>query len=224
MTQPAQTMVSQLALVPDWVHNMLDPMMWLNRFGDAALWGAALIIFIECGLFIFMLPGDSLLFTVGLLVGIGTIKQSLTFTLIVLMIAAFAGNVAGYTVGSAIGPRLFSNPNSKFLTPANIEKTHAFFEKYGPRAIILARLVPIVRTFITLVAGVGQMNRTTFFTYSGIGAVLWVGIIVSAGYALGDNAWVQANLEKVLLGIVFVSILPMIWEFFKARQEAKAAH
>lgn len=204
-------------LGPSW----LDPQILLDNLGSAALWGTALILFVECGLFVFFLPGDSLLFTVGLLVGRGSIDQPLWLVCLVLTIAAFAGNVVGYEIGRKAGPALFRRPDSRFFKQKYIDQTVGFFDKYGARAVILARFVPIVRTFITVTAGVGRMDRRRFFGYSAIGAVLWATGITVLGYFLGSVPFVASNLEVILLLIVLVSVLPAIVEVLRARSNKR---
>jgi len=203
-----------LALGPSW----LDPNSLLHQLGAWALWGSAAIVFAECGLFTFFMPGDALLFTVGLFVGTGGIGQPLWLVCVVLTVAAFAGNLVGYEIGRAAGPALFRRPDARFLKQEYVDQTVAFFEKYGSRAIVLARFVPIVRTFITVTAGVGRMDRRRFLGYTGIGAVLWACGVTVLGYFLGKNAFVRANVELILIGIVLVSVLPMAVEYLRARR------
>jgi membrane-associated protein len=208
------TSAALLALGPSW----LDPNSLLDQLGSGALWGAALIVFAECGLFTFFMPGDSLLFTVGLFVGTGGIHQPLWLVCLVLTAAAFGGNVVGYEIGRAVGPALFRNPNARILKQQYADQTVAFFERYGPRAIVLARFVPIVRTFITVTAGVGRMDRRKFLTYTGIGAVLWATGVTLLGYFLGRIDFVKTHIELILLGIVLISVMPMAYEFLRARR------
>jgi membrane-associated protein len=204
-----------LTLGPAW----LDAQKMLDAFGAWALWGAAAVVFAECGLMLgFFLPGDSLLFTVGLLVGSGTIKQPLWVACIVLTVAAFAGNAVGYEIGRASGPRLFSRPDSRLFKREYVDKTVAFFDKYGPRAIVLARFVPIVRTFITVIAGVGQMDRRRYLTYSGIGGLLWACGVTVLGQLLGKITFVAKNIELILIAIVVVSVLPIGVEWLRHRR------
>ncbi len=208
----------------------MDPEYLIHFFGPYALWGVAFIVFAECGLFA-ILPGDSLLFTVGLFVGIGAIHHSLFFVCVVLTLAAIAGNVSGYWIGRLIGPPLF-RPRSglvgKILNPKYVAKTHDFFERYGNRALILARFVPLVRTFITLVAGVGRMDFRKFIAYSAIGAILWACSVTISGFYLGNVPFIRHNIEAVLILIVAVSLIPMAVEFLlhrrRARTEAAATH
>jgi membrane-associated protein len=213
-------------LLPSW----MDPEYVIHLFGPYALWGVAFIVFAECGLFA-ILPGDSLLFTVGLFVAIGVIDHSLFFVCVVLTLAAVAGNVCGYWIGRAIGPPLFRPRKGlvgKILNPAYVAKTHDFFERYGNRALILARFVPIVRTFVTLVAGVGRMDFRRFIAYTAIGGILWASGVTSLGFYLGNIPFIRNNIDAVLILIVAVSLIPMGIEFLlhrrRARTEAAASH
>jgi membrane-associated protein len=211
-------MTSTLAIGPSW----LQPEAILERFGTWAFVAVLVIVFIECGLLIFFLPGDSLLFVTGLFIGAGTIGVNIWLACLLLILAAIGGNVSGYWIGRKAGPALFKNPDAKFLTPANVDKTHAFFEKYGPRSIILARFVPVVRTFITLLAGVGKMDFRVFMTYSSIGAVIWAGGITMLGYLLGDIPFVKNNIEFIAILIVALSLLPVAYEWWHARRTASS--
>lgn len=208
-------------LLPSW----MDPEFLINFFGPYALWGVAFVIFAECGLFA-ILPGDSLLFTVGLFVAIGVIDHSLFFVCVVLTIAAVLGNVTGYWIGRKIGPPLFKPRTGimgKIFQQSYVDKTHVFFEKYGNRALILARFVPIVRTFVTLVAGVGRMDFRKFITYTAIGGVLWACGITILGYYLGTVPFIHDNLEAALILIVFISVIPMLVEYVLHRRRARQA-
>ena len=202
--------------------NWLDPQYLLNQFGDYALWGAAAVIFAECGLLIgFFLPGDSLLFTVGLLVAQDKISYPLWVCCLVLTVAALVGNACGYVIGDKAGPALFQREDSKLFKREYVEKTHGFFEKYGNRAILLARFVPIVRTFITVMAGVGSMGFRRFITYSAIGALIWASGVTMLGYWLGNVALVRNHLELMLLAIVAISVIPIGAEYLRHRASAK---
>jgi membrane-associated protein len=204
-------------LGPSW----LDPQQLLDTFGGYALWGALAVIFVECGLFIFLLPGDALLFTVGLFVAEGTISQPLGLVLLLLFGAAIGGNIVGYEIGRAAGPRVIG-PRSRLIRQKHVEQTHEFFERYGPRALILGRFVPIVRTFITLIAGVGLMNRRQFYLYSAIGAVLWAVGVTLLGYFLGTIPFVRNNVEAMLIAIVLVSLIPVAVELLRARSKKRS--
>ena len=216
---PVPQFIDQIALL-----EFLSPENILNWLGPWALVGVAFIIFAECGLLIgFFLPGDSLLFLTGLFVAQHFIEQSIWLVVIVLTTMAVVGNLVGYWIGRAVGPKLFDKPDSKIFKQEYVEKTHAFFEKYGARAIILARFVPIVRTFITAIAGVAKMDFRKYALYSTIGGVLWAAGITLAGYYLGNFPIVKDNIEIVLPLVVLVSILPIVIEYIKHRSEGKAA-
>jgi membrane-associated protein len=204
-----------LALLPTW----LTAEGLFEILGPWALVGFAIIIFMECGLFIGMFfPGDSLLFFVGMLIATDLMQDNIFVAVTVLYLAAVLGNLVGYQFGYLVGPKLFNRPNSKFLRIEYVERTHAFFEKYGARAIILARFVPIVRTLITATAGIAKMDRRRFISYSAIGAVPWVIGVVLLGYFLGGFAFVKANIEIILLTFVFLSVIPIGFEIYKHRK------
>lgn len=203
-------------LLPTW----MDPEQLVRAFGPWALWGVAFVVFAECGLFA-ILPGDSLLFTVGLLTASGVVPHSMVFVCLVLTVAAVAGNVVGYWIGRLIGPPLFK-PRSglvgRILDPRHVERTRGFLERYGSRALILARFVPIVRTFVTLVAGVSRMDFRKFIGYTAIGGVLWACGVTTLGYFLGNVDLIKNNIDAVLVLIVLVSLIPMAVEFLLARR------
>lgn len=197
---------------------------WLfQNYNDAVYIILFLVIFIETGLVIMpFLPGDSLLFTAGLFAKLGYLK--LSYLLILLFIAAVVGDNVNYWIGRKIGLRVlqirFRGKN--LVKPEYLDKTHAFFEKYGPKTIIMARFVPIVRTFSPFVAGIAQMNYRKFLSFDVLGGIIWIGSLTLAGYFLGEIPWIRANIEKVALGIIFISILPIIIEFVKVRMNKKA--
>jgi membrane-associated protein len=206
-------------LLPSW----LDPDQLIRAAGPYALWVVAFIVFAECGLFA-ILPGDSLLFTVGLFVAAKIVSYPLWLVLIVLTVAAVAGNVSGYAIGRKIGPPLFrprTGLMGRIFKQSYVEKTHDFFDRYGNRALILARFVPIVRTFVTLVAGVGKMDFRRFITYTAIGGVLWACGVTIAGYFLGNVSFIKNNIDFVLVVIVLISLLPMGIEFLRHRRSAR---
>jgi membrane-associated protein len=224
-------LLTTLTLIPLLLPSWLDPAVILEALGPWALWGVAFIIFAECGLFS-ILPGDSLLFTIGMFTALGTFSfggkiSTLAVVFVVLILAAILGNVVGYWIGYAIGPPLFKPRTSwvgrKLFNPVYVTKTHAFFEKYGSRALILARFVPLVRTFVTLIAGVGRMSFRKFIAYTAVGGFLWVIGVTLMGYFLGQITFIQKNIDAVLLLIVLVSMVPMGVEYLKHRREAKAA-
>jgi membrane-associated protein len=215
LAYPYRVMMPTLG--PDW----MDPAWLLDKFGSQFFWVSTAIIFIECGLLFPILPGDSLLFAVGLFIANGTLKFNIVTACVVLALAAFAGNVVGYEIGRKLGAPLYER-QGRFINKANFDKTHAFFERYGAKALVLGRFVPIVRTFVTVVAGVGKMERRHFFVWSGVGAVLWAVGVTLAGYFLGQAFPVLSeHLEAAILLIVAVSVVPMILEFLKHRREAR---
>ncbi len=173
-----------------------------------------LVIFCETGLVVTpFLPGDSLLFVAGMIAASGAMNVHLLFVL--LVIAAILGDAVNYTIGKYFGHKLFANKDSKIFRPEYLNKTHDFFEKYGGKTIIIARFVPIVRTFAPFVAGMAEMTYKKFAFYNVTGALFWVGSLLYAGFLLGGIAFIQKNLTAIILGIIFVSILPGIIEVAK---------
>jgi len=212
------SLVQPMLLGLDW----MDPEWLLERFGTEMFWVSAAIVFIECGLLFPILPGDSLLFSVGLFVhragaGEAGIEMNIVWVCVLLSAAAFLGNVVGYEIGRAIGEPL-AERNGRFIKKKYFDQTHAFFDRYGARALVLGRFVPVVRTFITVVAGIGKMDRRHFFTWSFVGAVLWASGLTLLGYSLGGIDFLQDHLEAAILVIVFASVLPMVYEFWKHRR------
>ncbi len=203
-----------VALGPSW----LDPEQLLRMLGPYVLVGLCLIIFAECGLLVgFFMPGDSLLFTAGLFVANGLIDTPIWLVCLLLTACAVMGNIVGYYLGYRAGPALFNRPDSRLFKREYVDKTHAFFDKYGARAIVLGRFVPIVRTFITAVAGVGRMDRREYFTYSILGGVGWATGVILLGFWLGGIAFVRNHVELILIGIVALSIIPIVIEAIRAR-------
>jgi membrane-associated protein len=208
-----------LALGPEW----LQPDSIISWLGPWALVGLALIVFAECGLLLgFFLPGDSLLFTAGLFVAQGAIDAPLWLVCTILVASAFIGNVTGYWIGRTAGPAIFDRPQSRLFKPEHVVKTQGFFDKYGNRAIVLARFVPIVRTFITVMAGVGRMDSRRYFTYSLVGGVAWAAGVTALGFWLGQFAFVRENIELMLILIVLLSVLPIVVELVRARRKPGA--
>lgn len=209
--------LQQVLLLGGW----LDPQNLIDAFGPYAFWGAVLVIFIECWLFPF-LPGDSLLFLVGLLIARqDTITVPLWIACLVLTVSAIVSNVVGYAVGAKVGPPLFERPDSRFFKQQHVDQTFAFFDKYGNRAIVLARFVPIVRTFITLAAGVGHMPFRRFLTYSAIGGAAWATGVTLLGYWLGQVQIVADHIDLMLLGLVALSLVPIAVEALRARSRSR---
>ncbi|GAA4907037.1 VTT domain-containing protein [Streptomyces coeruleoprunus] len=206
--------MNTLALGPEW----LSPDYLISEYG---LPGILLIVFAESGLFAF-LPGDSLLFTAGLLVAEGNyITQPLWLVCTLIVAAAIIGDQVGYGIGRFFGPKIFNRPNSKVFKKENLDKAHEFIEKYGPKAIVLARFVPLVRTFAPIVAGAGRMKYRTFIAYNIIGGVLWGAGVTVAGYFLGQIGFIKTNIEAILVLIVVLSVVPIVIEFLRGRSKAK---
>jgi membrane-associated protein len=183
----------------------------------------AVIIFAETGLVVTpFLPGDSLLFACGAISVRDGSGLNPVLLGAILIACAIAGDTVNYHVGKAIGPRVMKSETSRWLNKKHLEKTHKFFEKYGGKTIILARFVPIVRTFAPFVAGAGAMNYRKFIAFNIVGAVAWVVSMMGAGIVFGQMEIVKKNFELVVIGIVLLSIMPMVVEAWKARQEAKA--
>lgn len=192
---------------------------WLfQNYNEAVYIILFLVIFIETGLVIMpFLPGDSLLFTAGLFARLGFLNMAFLFFL--LFVAAVLGDNTNYWVGRKIGLRVLKIKfrGKNLVKQEYLDKTHTFYEKHGPKTIILARFVPIVRTFAPFVAGVAEMNYRKFFSFDILGGAIWIGSLTSAGYFLGEIPWIRANIEKVALGIIFISVLPIIIELIKAK-------
>jgi membrane-associated protein len=204
---PGTLLFSVLAFGP---LSYLNPENLLESVGGVALWVSAGIIFAECGLLVgFFLPGDSLLFVVGLFTGNGAIPQPIWLVCGVLFVAALAGNIVGYWVGYKAGPTLFRRPDSRLFKHEHVEATERFFARYGGMAIILARFVPIARTFITAMAGVGKMDFRRYLFFSTIGALLWAVGLTLLGYLFGNVPWIKSNLEVTIIVIVLASVIPI---------------
>lgn len=209
----------------DIVRNLDEYLDWVTQ--EYGVWTYAilgLVIFAETGLVVLpFLPGDSLLFAAG---AVAVREESGINPYLLgalLIVCAIVGDTLNYHVGKAIGPRVMKSETSRWLNKKHLEKTHRFFEKYGGKTIILARFVPIVRTFAPFVAGAGAMNYQKFILYNVVGAVAWVVSMMGAGMVFGQMEVVKKNFELVVLGIIFVSVLPMVFEAWKARQEARQA-
>ena len=202
--------------------DFIDPEKLIVRGGYLFVFG---IVFAESGLLIgFFLPGDSLLFTAGMFAG-GAFAEKLPnvdFNIFVLLvgifIAAVAGDQVGYVFGRKVGPSLFNRPDSRLFKHEHVEKAQKFFDKHGPKALILARFVPIVRTFCPIVAGVAHMEYRTFVRYNVVGGLLWGVGVTSLGYFLGSVEIVQDNFEIAILAVVAVSLLPIVFEVVRARR------
>ncbi len=192
----------------------------INLFGAWVYVILFAIIFAETGLIITpFLPGDSLLFSVGTIAGNGMLNIWLVYW--IMLVAAIAGDTVNYWVGHYLGPKVFSKENSRFFNKVYLEKTREFYRKHGGKAVIIARFMPIVRTFAPFVAGIGKMHYRTFILYNVVGAFLWVTSFTFAGYFFGGLKFVQDNFEFVVLGIILISFMPGIYEFIKNKSKQK---
>ncbi|WP_246080594.1 DedA family protein [Modestobacter altitudinis] len=193
---------------------LLDPTHLINTFG---LVGVMVVLFAECGLLVgFFLPGDSLLFTVGLLVA-GGLVAPLWVVLLFLPVAAVAGNLVGYWIGRKAGPAVFSRPDSRLFRAEYVERSVAFFERNGTRTILLARFVPVIRTFATVMAGASRMDVGRYTVNSVIGGVAWTTVVTLLGYWLGQVAVVRDHVELFVLGVVALSLVPVAVEVVRGR-------
>jgi membrane-associated protein len=203
----------------------LDPRDMIESLGGFATIGLILIVFAETGLlFGFFLPGDSLLFTAGLLASQNEDGQphlNLAVILIGCFAAAVIGDQVGFTIGKKAGPRIFSRPESRLFKQEFVDRTEQFFEKHGPKTVIIARFVPIVRTFAPVLAGVGSMTRRTFITFNVLGAFIWVFGVTMAGYLLADviGEDIDTYLLPIIGVIIVLSLIPPLYEWYKARRD-----
>ena len=208
-----------LQLIIDFILHIDHHMVQLVQ--DYHLWTYAIlfvIIFCETGLVVTpFLPGDSLLFVAGAITALPEMPLEIGYLVVVVFTAAVLGDSCNYMIGHFFGKKLFSNPDSRIFKQSYLDKTHDFFRKYGGKTIILARFIPIVRTFAPFVAGMGKMNYYYFMIYNLTGAALWVGIFCFAGYFFGDLPFVQQNLKLLLLAIIVISVLPAVIEVIRAR-------
>lgn len=194
----------------------LNPEYLFATFGQLFFVIACLMIFAETGLLAgFFLPGDSLLFALGLFIATGQIQVPLWLAVTFLAVSAFAGDQTGYWIGRKLGPTVFNKPKSRLFNPKNVEAAHSFFERYGSRAVILAHFVPIMRTFIPVSAGIAKLEWKKFTRYNLIGIAGWAVGVTLLGAALGTNEWVRHNLELVLIGFVVLSFIPIAIEVLR---------
>jgi len=201
---------------------LFDIEAWLDKGGLLLL---AAIVFAESGLLAgFFLPGDSLLFISGFLASHagGEVLPPLPIVAGVAFLAAVLGDQVGYLFGKKVGPALFDRPQSRLFKPSHVVKAQGFFDKYGAKTIVLARFVPIVRTFAPIVAGVGTMRYRTFVKFNIIGALLWAVGVTTLGYYLGEIDWIQRHIEIALIMIVVLSVVPMVIEFLRHRHQVEA--
>ncbi len=215
-------MSSTVVALPD----ILDPMYWLGAdsiFGSAVLPGILVIIFIETGLLFPLLPGESLLFTGGLLAASAHPPVTIEVLAPCVAVVAVLGDQTAYFIGRRIGPALFKKEDSRFFKKHYVTESHAFFEKYGPWTIILARFAPFVRTFVPVVAGVSYMRYPVFLAFDIVGGIAWGAGTTLAGYFLGNVPFVHQNLEKIILAILLVSLIPALtaaWRGYRSRHRA----
>ena len=199
--------------------SLLDPHHLIETFG---LIGIMVILFAECGLLVgFFFPGDTLLFTAGVLVQRNTFHEPLWLVILLEAVAAVAGNLVGYEIGKRGGPAVFTKPESRLFKPEYVERTSAFFDRYGRMAIVLGRFVPVVRTFITVMAGAGRMPYRVYVTYSVLGGVLWTVAVTLLGYFLGNVDIIANNVELLLLAGVAVSVVPVVGHLLLARRSSR---
>jgi len=212
------------------IHKLVDFIIHIDRhlaeiIASYGLWTYAvlwLIIFAETGLVVTpFLPGDSLLFAAGTFCAKPETGLNVHLMAVLLWVAAVLGDTVNYWLGSRIGPAVFKREDSIFLRKKHLERAHAFFEKYGGRAVILARFVPIVRTFVPFVAGVGKMHYGRFIAYNVIGGFIWIYFFLYAGYWFGGLPFIQRNFKMVILAIIVISVLPIAWETWQAWKEVQ---
>lgn len=204
-----------LALGPAW----LSP----DRIAGAGLLLLLVVVFVETGLLVgFFLPGDSLLFTTGVLVASDRLDIPLWLLLVTIPLAAITGDQVGYTIGRKAGPKVFDRPDSRFFRQEYVDKAHGYFERHGARTIVVARFVPIVRTFAPVVAGVSRMRYRTFVAYNVFGGALWGVGVTLLGFWLGRVQFVADNVQPIILAVVALSILPIVVEAVRARREHRA--
>ncbi|RNL81498.1 DedA family protein [Nocardioides marmorisolisilvae] len=207
----------------------MDPNALLQHFGQSMFWISLLIVFVECGLFFPVLPGDTLLFAMGIFLASDEIKifhgghhMDLPAALVLFTVAAFLGNVSGYEIGRLVGPPL-AQRDGRILKKKYFDQTGEFFDKHGNKALVIGRFVPFVRTYITVVAGITQMDRRRFLTWSAVGAVLWVASILLLGFFLGTTfPWLRDRIDLVILAILAFSAIPVGIEWLRHRRKRGA--
>lgn len=210
----------------------LEPETLISSFGIYALIGVCAIVFIETGLLIgFFLPGDSLLFVTGLMISTGDVvwpvgdeyvPVPIWIACAAITASAWLGDQTGYWIGRKSGPAIFNKADSKFFTQKNVDRTNAFFEKYGAKAIILAHFVPVMRTFVPVAAGIGQMNYRRFLKYNIYGVIGWGTMVTLLGYYLGKIPFVAEHVEYFTIAFILVSTIPIVMEIVKSRRQHKA--
>jgi membrane-associated protein len=214
------------------LHNLIDILLhlnthlngWVTTFGGWVYVLLFAVVFCETGLVVTpFLPGDSLLFAIGALAALDGSPLSLPLVIVVLFVAGVSGDAVNYSIGHAIGPKAFTRDDSFFFNKKHLFRTQAFYERHGGKTIIIARFVPIVRTFAPFVAGIGRMGYRRFAAFNLIGAGAWVLIGTGAGYVFGNIPWVKNNFERVIVAIIVISVLPIVVEYLRERSRAKVA-
>jgi len=214
----------------DWVRWCIDFFLHLDKhlaqvivsFGAYTYGLLFAIVFLETGLVVTpLLPGDSLIFAAGTFAGSGSLNVWLLFAL--LSAAAILGDTVNYAIGAYLGPKVFHFPKSRFFNPEHLRRTHAFYEKHGGKTIVIARFLPIIRTFAPFVAGIGAMSYARFLSYNVIGGVLWVALCVFSGYFFGSQPFVQRNFSLVIMALVIIPGLPALFEFVRQQVAARRA-
>jgi membrane-associated protein len=189
---------------------------WTAKYGVWIYAILFLIVFVETGLVVApFLPGDSLLFVAGSIAALG--GMDVHVLVVLLVVAAVLGNTVNYEIGRYVGKRYFVNANSRWLNPKHLQRTHDFFERWGPVAVVLARFVPFLRTYVPFVAGLGEMGRARYQAYTWFGAAMWVGSLVYMGYLFGNIPWIKQNQGLLVVGIIGLSLLPVVIGFIKSR-------
>jgi len=217
LISPIMQLINFFQHIPEYLE------IWALSYGLGLYAILALIIFAETGLIVTpFLPGDSLLFAAGAVISLNLPGIDLVTMCFVLTLAAFFGDMVNYHVGKWMGPRIFRSEEARWLNKKHLQKTHEFYEKYGGKTIILARFVPIIRTYAPFVAGMGAMNYSVFFIYNIVGGVVWVVSFLTLGYYFGTMPVIKANFQYVILAIIVISVLPIVIEFWRARQKARA--
>ncbi|HST00691.1 MAG TPA: DedA family protein [Usitatibacter sp.] len=198
------------------LHLDVHLLKWVAEYGTWIYAILFAVIFCETGLVVTpFLPGDSLLFVAGAIAAAGEMNVHLLFAL--LAGAAFLGNAVNYSIGRWLGHRLFRDSRSRLLNPRHLEKAHAFYERHGGKAVVISRFLPIIRTYVPFVAGMARMHPREFLAYNAGGAVLWTGGLLYAGYFFGNIPWIRGNLTAIIVGIIVVSLLPLVWAFVRSR-------
>ena len=206
-------LVAPLLLGIPW----MDPEWLLGHFHTEFVWISLAIVFVECGLFFPFLPGDTLLFAVGLFIAGDQLHLNLFVALAAFFVAAFLGNVVGYEIGRKLGPPLYRH-DGRVLKRKYLDQTREFFDRHGNKALVIGRFVPFVRTYITLVAGVTEMARRRFLLWSAVGAIAWVLVITLLGYFLGQAVpWLRTNIDFAVLGLLVLSVIPIAVEWWRHR-------